>query len=63
MGGIGGDCGGLLELEVSGLLTQDADPGGTTLVDAHNGFNDLSCLEMLWMVCHRWTTGTRFALN
>ena len=29
------------------FLTQDADPSGTSLVDAHNGFSNLSCLEML----------------
>ena len=29
------------------LITQEADPRGTTLVDACNGFNEMSCLEML----------------
>ena len=32
------------------FLTQDAEPSGTTLVDALNGFNKLSRLEMLWTV-------------
>ena len=49
-GGLGG---GLLVLESTGLLTQDADPGGTTLVDARNGFKKLSRLAMLWTVRHR----------
>ena len=39
------------------LLTQDAEPSRTTLVDAHNGFNNLSRLEMLWTVRHRWPQG------
>ena len=34
------------------LLTQDEEPSGTTLVDARNGFNDLSRLTMLWTVQH-----------
>ena len=29
------------------FLTQDTEPSGTSLVDAHNGFINLSCLEML----------------
>ena len=37
-------------LEPLEFLTQDADPSGTTLVDAHNGFNELSRLAMLWTV-------------
>ena len=32
------------------FITQDAEPSGTTLVDACNGFNDLSRLEMIWTV-------------
>ena len=34
------------------FLTQYAEPSGTTLVDAHNGFNELSRLEMVWTVRH-----------
>ena len=49
-----GGGGVLLALEATGLLTQDADPGGKTLVDSHNGFNDLSRLEMFCMVRNRW---------
>ena len=45
------------------FLTQDADPSGNTLVDSCNGFNELSRLEMLWTVWHRWPAGARFALN
>ena len=45
------------------FLTQEAESSGTTLVDAHNGFNELSRLAMLWTVRHRWPTGARFAFN
>ena len=45
------------------ILTQEADPSRTTLVDACNGFNELSCLEMLWTVRHRWLAGARFTFN
>ena len=45
------------------FLTQDADPSGTTLVDAHNGFNELSRLAMLWNVRNYWPAGARFAFN
>ena len=53
----------LRSLEATGLLTQDTEPGGTTLVDACNGFNDLSHLEMLWMARHCWPAGVVFAFN
>ena len=52
-----------MELEATGVLTQDAEPGGTTLVDARNGFNDLIRLAMLWTVRHRWPAGSMFAFN
>ena len=39
------------------FLTQDTEPSGTTLVDACNGFNELSRLAMLWTVRHRWPAG------
>ena len=52
-----------MELEATGILTQDSDPGRTTLVDALNGFNKLSCLSMLWMVRHHWPAGARFGFN
>ena len=45
------------------FITQDADPSGTTLVDACNGFNKLSRLAMLCTVRHRWPAGARFAFN
>ena len=40
-----------------------ADPSGTTLVDAGNGFNELNRLAMLWTVRHRWPVEARFAFN
>ena len=33
------------------------------LVDAHNGFNELSHFAMLWTVQHHWPAGARFAFN
>ena len=45
------------------FLTQEADLGVTTLVDARNGFSELSSLAMLWTVRHRWPAGARFAFN
>ena len=45
------------------FLTQDAEPSGTTLVDACNWFNKLSRLEILWTVWYRWPAGARFAFN
>ena len=55
--------GGVIALEAIGLLTQDAEPGGTTLVDAHNIFHELIRLEILWMVCLHWPAEARFAFN
>ena len=45
------------------FITQDTDPSGKTLVHARNGFNELSCLEMLWNVQHNWPAGARFVIN
>ena len=58
-----GDVGAQGALGALEFLTQDADPSGTTLVYARNGFNELSRLAMLWTVRHLWTTGARFAFN
>ena len=44
-------------LEALEFLTQEAEPSVTTLVDARNGFNELSRLAMLWTVRYRWTAG------
>ena len=45
------------------FLTQEAEPSRTTLVDARNGFNKLSPLEMMWTMWHRWPAGARFTFN
>ena len=45
------------------FLTQEVEPSVTTLVDAHNGFNELSRLAMLWTVRHLWPAGAIFAFN
>ena len=65
MGREGGEEAGGTEraLEDLEFLTQEADPSGTTLVDARNRLNELSCLAMLWTVRHRWSSGARFAFN
>ena len=58
--GVGETQRALVALE---FLTQNADPSGTTLVDARKGFNELSHLAMLWTVRHRWPAGDRFVFN
>ena len=58
----GGD-GNIRSLGAIEFLTQEAEPIGTTLVNACNGFNELSRLEMMWTVWHRWTEGSTFAFN
>ena len=42
----------LVALGSTGFLTQEEEPGVTTLVDAHNGSNNLIRLGMLWTVQH-----------
>ena len=61
--GVGVGGGGVLVLKATELLTHYAEPGGTTLVDARNGFNKISRLTILWKVCHRWSSGAMFAFN
>ena len=51
MGGLGGV---MLALEATGFQTHDEEPGGTTFVDAWNGFNDLSRLALLYTVHQHW---------
>ena len=52
------ECGGTLRaLGALAFLAQEAEPRGTPHVDAHNGFNELRRLEMLWTVRHRWPAG------
>ena len=61
-----GEEGGEGTLRALGALeffTQDAEMSGTTLVDACNGFNKLSRLEMLWIMRHCWPAGARLAFN
>jgi len=41
----------------------EAAPYATLLVDARNGFNELSRKAALWTVRHRWSNGSRFAFN
>ena len=58
-----GGEGTLRALEALDILTQDAEPRRTTLVDAHNGLNKLSPLAILLTVRHRCPAGTKFAFN
>ena len=62
-GGGGGLGRNFFALEATGILTQDAEPCSTTLVDDYNGFNELSLLTMIRTVRHCWPAGTRFAFN
>ena len=61
----GGKKGGgtLRALEALEFLNQEAEPSGNTLVDAHNGFNELSRLAIMCTVRHRWPTEARFVFN
>ena len=45
-----GDDGTQRDMGDSDFLTHDEEPSGTTLIDARNGFNNLSRLTMLWTV-------------
>eukprot|EP00957_Ditylum_brightwellii_P161524 12298852-Ditylum_brightwellii.AAC.1 len=49
----------LEEVDLSTLVLGEG-PGGTTLVDARNGFNELSRMAMLWTICNRWPSGSQF---
>ena len=61
----GGEGGGGNQRSLGALefLTQEAELSGTTLVDARNGFNEMSRLAMLWTLIHCWPAGARFAFN
>ena len=41
----------------------DDNASAVLLVDATNGFNELSRKAMLWTVRHRWANGARFSFN
>jgi len=38
-------------------------PYATLLVNARNGFNELSRKAVMWTVRHRWPSRSRFAFN
>ena len=42
---------------------EEEETEGIKIIDARNGFNKLSHLEMLWMVRHFWLSGMIFSLN
>ena len=44
-------------------MTQEAESSGTTLVDACNGFNEMSRLVMMCTVRHCWLDWSRFTFN
>ena len=56
----GGTLQALRSLE---FLTQEAEPSGTPLIDAHNRFKEMSRLAMLWTVRHQLLAGARFKFN
>ena len=45
------------------FLTQDAEPIGKTFIDAHNGFNKLRHLAILWTVRHFWPEGGKVCVQ
>ena len=51
-GSVGEDEGGGTQqaLEALEFLNQEADPSGNMLVESCNGFNNPTCLAMLWTV-------------
>ena len=58
-----GEGGYMLLLEATGILMQEAKPGGTMLFHYHNAFNELSHLEMLWTVSRHRLVGARFSFH
>ena len=52
-----------MELDTTGFLNQEAEPSGTTVVDACNGFKKLGRLAMLCTMRHHCPAGGRFELN
>ena len=61
--GEGGGGGVLLDLGAIGILIQEADPGGTAIIDGHNGFNDLIRLAIMCTVQNCQTEGAPFVFN
>ena len=58
-----GRYGGMLALKSTGFYTQEADMGGTSIIDACNGFNKLIRLTIMWTVRRCWTAGVKFMFN
>ena len=50
-------------LKATGLMTQEVEPSGTKLIDAHKGVKNLSHLENLGTVHHLCLESVRFAFN
>ena len=46
-----------------GLLNQEEEPGVTINTDIQNGFNDITCLVMIWKVIQIWAAESWFASN
>ena len=62
-GGEEGGVGTLRALGTLDFLTQGAEPSGTTIIDARNGFNKLSRLAMMCTVRNLCLAGARFVFN
>eukprot|EP00957_Ditylum_brightwellii_P008520 646279-Ditylum_brightwellii.AAC.1 len=51
-------------MEAEGLsILVGNGPSGMMLINARNGFNELSPMVMLWTVWHWWQQGTHFLFN
>ena len=55
--------GTLRALESIEFLNHDTELSGKTLIEACNGFNELSRLEILWTVWHICPEGVRFTFG
>ena len=55
--------GEMIALGAIGMMTQESEPGGTTLVDSHNGSNELRRLTMLWTLRKIWELMVLFVSN
>ena len=53
----------MMSLKTIGIITQEANTVSKMLVYARNGFINMSCLEMMWMVRYHWPAGGRSSLN
>ena len=53
----------MLALKYTGFQTQESDMGGTSIIDARNGFNKLIRLTIIWTVRRYWPVGVKFVFK